>query len=104
MPKPLLRLATVVGILLPDERNVINVFEKFTLAVISRGPLPKLRGMIWSPGRGFGLKIPKRVTIAPGLPALANAGRSVKNVSPLLSSPVVILNGEPDAAEMYGLI
>src|SRR6266511_4530704 len=54
--------------------------------------------MIDSPGRGLGLKMPNGVAIAPGSPATANDGRSVKSVSPLLSRPVRMLNGRPDNA------
>src|SRR5436309_15470200 len=67
------------------------------------GPSPKLRGMSFCPGAGLVSKTPKRVAMTPGLfGSLANAGRSVKSVSPFVSTPVVMLKGTPDEAAMNG--
>ena len=58
------------------------------------GPRPKFLGMIVCPGEGVGSNAPKGVTTTPGsFRSVANAGRSLKNVSPLVSRPVVMLNG-----------
>ena len=54
-------------------------------------------------GPGVGLKIPYLVTSAPGVPAVANEGRSLNTVSPLVSRPVTMLNGRPELYVINGL-
>ena len=52
--------------------------------------------MIFWPATGFGSSAPYGVMITPGLfKSVANAGRSLKALSPFVSWPVVILNGAP---------
>src|SRR4029079_2885442 len=80
-----------------------NVLDMPTFRLIEPGPCPKFRGMMISPGPGFGLNVPNLVTIAPGSPGFANAGRSRKALSPLLSRPVVILNGLPLLMLTFGV-
>jgi hypothetical protein len=57
------------------------------------------------PGSGLMSNSPKAFTykFSGSVAAEANAGRSVKRVSPLLSSPVVMLKGAPVEAKMSGL-
>src|SRR5438105_10944073 len=63
--------------------------------------------MIVSPGSGLRLKFPNRVqrmlTLLQSAPAAAKLGRSLAIRSRFVSRPVVILNGEPEAATMKGL-
>src|ERR1044072_4587640 len=71
------------------------------LTVVELGPSPKLRGIITSPGANVSLKLPYGVHLMltvseQSAPAGARAGRSVLNVSPLISRPSVILNGRPE--------
>ena len=77
----------------------MKVFATFKLTSAKPGPRPKFLGMIVCPGSGVGSKAPSGVTTTPGLLRLvANAGRSLKIVSPLVSRPVVMLNGVPELA------
>src|SRR4029453_17903628 len=76
----------------------MKAFDTVTSKVNCVGPTPKLRGMGASPGRGWGLKTPYGVATAPSFPASASAGRSANTESPLLSPPVVILNGSADVS------
>ena len=46
--------------------------------------------------------MPKRVTFTPDV-VVANAGRSLVTLSPFVSTPVKILNGEPEDAKISGL-
>src|ERR1044071_7291425 len=86
---------------LPPKPNVL-LTPRFTLK--KDGPLPKLRGMSSCPGAGFGSNAPKRVTTTPGfVRSVANAGRSVKSESPLVSRPVVMLKGRPEVIMTSGL-
>src|SRR5688500_9651498 len=71
-----------------------QTFATFKFTETKPGPRPKLRGMIVCPGSGFGSKAPSGVTTTPGLfRSVANAGRSLKNVSPFVSRPVMMLKG-----------
>jgi hypothetical protein len=55
--------------------------------------------MICCPGDGVGSKAPYGVTTTPGSDrSVANAGRSLKKVSPFVSRPVVMLKGGPELA------
>ncbi len=63
------------------------------------GARPIFLGMIFWPGDGVGSSAPNGVMITPGsLGSVANAGRSVKSVSPFVSRPVVMLKGWPEFA------
>ena len=60
--------------------------------------------MIWAPETGFRSNVPKRVTFTLDLEvSVEKVGRSLDIVSPFVSTPVVILNGEPELAKMSGL-
>ena len=61
--------------------------------------------MMVSPAWGLVSNVPHRVLtmFVPVAPAGAYAGRSLKMESPLLSWPVVMLNGVPEFAIMNGL-
>jgi hypothetical protein len=76
-------------------------------AVNEPDALPKLRGMIVSPGNGTKLKLPKLVHLISGDAQLALApaklGRSEKFRSRFESMPVVILKGGAELATMKGL-
>ena len=79
----------------------LNTFATLKFTETKPGPRPKFRGMIVWPAEGFGSNAPKGVTTTPGLfRSVANAGRSLKNVSPFVSRPVVILKGWPELAIM----
>ena len=79
----------------------LKTFATFRFTETKPGPRPKFRGMIVWPGDGFGSNAPSGVTTTPGLfRSVANAGRSLKNVSPFVSRPVVMLNGWPELAIM----
>ena len=72
----------------------LNTFATLKFTETKPGPRPKFRGMISWPGEGFGSNAPNGVTTTPGLfRSVANAGRSLKNVSPFVSRPVVMLKG-----------
>src|ERR1051326_5203002 len=72
----------------------LNVLSTFKLISAKPGPRPKTPGIIGSPGDGVGSKAPRGVITTPGLlRSVANAGRSLKIVSPLVSRPVVMLKG-----------
>lgn len=63
-------------------------FESDELKTIFFEPLPRFRGMSLSVGDGSGSRMPYSVSIKPGLlKSVANAGRSLKNPSPLVSRP-----------------
>jgi hypothetical protein len=83
------------------------VFPTLMFTETKPGARPKLRGIIVCPGEGVGSNAPSGVTITPGsFKSVANAGRSVKNVSPFVSRPVVMLKGWPEfaIANMFTLI
>src|SRR3954463_1904026 len=83
----------------------LNALPRFRLTEMKPGPRPMFRGMIFCPGEGVGSRAPKGVMTTPGLfRSVANAGRSLKNVSPFVSRPVVILNGLPEVAMPKRLI
>src|SRR5688572_25597290 len=78
-----------------------QTFATLKFTDIKPGPRPKLRGMMVCPGSGFGSKAPSGVTTTPGLlRSVANAGRSLKNVSPFVSRPVMMLNVVPELASI----
>src|SRR5687767_11599622 len=82
-------------------RPNLKVFDAPTFTEKKVGPCAKLRGIIFWPGVGFGSSAPYGVITTPGLfRSVANAGRSENDVSPLVSRPVVILNGGPEFAMM----
>src|ERR1043165_9467109 len=95
-------VAGVLGsIALPN----LNVLSTFKLIHAKPGTRPKSRGMIVSPGDGVGSKAPSGVITTPGLlRSVANAGRSLKIVSPLVSRPVVMLKGTPELNSMNVLM
>ena len=75
----------------------LNVFPMLRFTERKPGPRPKFRGMIVCPGEGVGSNAPSGVTTTPGsFRSVAKAGRSLKNVSPFVSRPVVILKGWPE--------
>src|SRR5690349_17356349 len=56
------------------------------------------------PGKGLASNAPKGVkTTLRRVRSVANAGRSRKSVSPLLSTPVVMLKGSPDRHRTRGV-
>ncbi len=74
--------------------------EMEELKTIFLEPLPRFRGISLSVGEGFGSRTPYFVAIKSGLlKSVANAGRSLKNPSPLVSRPVKILNLVPELIE-----